>query len=201
MNTALSPVMYNDSGSFSSSQSNIWILSGDNGPIFLEVIDDINDLPITIPSSDWIHDFCPAFNIGKFFVFEYLMPNYTEGSDSFEERLNKAINAIKDMESKMIAGEWTDVIEDSRPIFELLKNQGEIKNLFIEDGFTDEAYNNLNNSLQSLFDFSSKFHHSVSQTKKVMPKIKASKEDAYLIYTISMTIVNLISKKLQKKLK
>jgi hypothetical protein len=193
------PVMYKHNNQFSSQNSNMWILSGNSGPIFLEVIDEVYDLPITIPSSDWIHDFCPAFNIGKFFVFEYLMPDYVPGSDSLDERLNKAIDVIKDMELKMISGEWTDVIEDSRPISELLKNQDEIKALFNEDGFTDEAYNNLNASLKSIFDFSSKFHHSESKTKEVMPRIKASKEDAYLIYTISIATVNLISKKLQKK--
>ena len=199
MNTAPAPVMYKYSESFSSQNSNMWILSGNSGPIFLEVIDEVYDLPITIPLSDWIHDFCPAFNIGKFFVFEYLMPDYVQGSDSLDERLNKAIDVIKDMELKMISGEWTDVIEDSRPISELLRNQDEIKALFNEDGFTDEAYNNLNASLKSIFDFSSKFHHSESKTKEVMPRIKASKEDAYLIYTISIATVNLISKKLQKK--
>jgi len=31
-----------------------------------------------------------------------------------------------------------------------------------------------------------------------MPEIKALKEDAYLIYVISMTIVNLISKKMKR---
>ena len=197
--TEETPVMYKYNEPFSSQHSNMWILSGDSGPIFLEVIDEVYDLPITIPSSDWIHDFCPAFNIGKFFVFEYLMPDYVPGSDSLDERLNKAIDVIKDMELKMISGEWTDVIEDSRPISELLRNQDEIKALFNEDGFTDEAYNNLNASLKSIFDFSSKFHHSESKTKEVMPRIKASKEDAYLIYTISIATVNLISKKLQKK--
>jgi len=196
------PVIYkNSSEPFESDQNNMWILSGDGSPIFLEVRDEIQDLPITIPSSDWIHDFCPAFNIGKFFVFEYMMPmmpNYNKGSNSFQERLNKAINAIKDMESKIISGEWTDVIENSRHIFELLKNQDEIKKLFIVDGFTNEAYEDLNRSLQSLFNFSSKFHHSENKTKELMPQIKASKEDAYLIYTISITIVNLISKKIAK---
>jgi len=31
-----------------------------------------------------------------------------------------------------------------------------------------------------------------------MPEIKASKEDAYLIYSLSMNLVNLISKKFQR---
>ena len=193
------PVMYKHNNQFSSQNSNMWILSGNSGSIFLEVIDEVFDLPMTIPSSDWINVFCPAFNIGKFFVFEYLMPDYVPGSDSLDEKLNKAIDVIKDMELKMISGEWTDVIEDSRPIFELLRNQDEIKKLFIIDEFTDGAYNDLNESLKSLFNFSSKFHHSLDKKNNLMPRIKASKEDAYLIYTISVTIVNLISKKLQKK--
>jgi hypothetical protein len=47
--------------------------------------------------------------------------------------------------------------------------------------------------------FASKFHHKLDKSKKkITPEIKASKEDAYLIYTLSMNIVNLISKKMQR---
>jgi len=79
-----------------------------------------------------------------------------------------------------------------------LRNQDEIKDLLIRDGYTEPAFADLNESLKKLFDYSSKFHHREDKGKKIMPEIKASKEDAYLIYSASMNIVNLISKKMQR---
>ncbi len=98
----------------------------------------------------------------------------------------------------MIKGDWNGVIEDSRAVWELLRNKDEIKDLLMRDGYSEQAFIDLNESLRQLFNFSSKFHHKEDKGKKIMPEIKASKEDAYLIYAISMTIVNLISKKMQR---
>ncbi len=56
----------------------------------------------------------------------------------------------------------------------------------------------LNDCINLLFKFSSKFHHKEDLQKKIMPEIKASKEDAELIYSLSINILNLISKKLQR---
>jgi len=194
------PVLYQyqGRGGFSSSYSNMWILSGDNGSTFIEMRNNNSKNKVTIHSSDWIHDYCPVFQIGRFSVFEYLMPDYTEGSGSVEERLNESINAIGKMEENLIKGEWNQVIEDSRAVWELLRNQKEIKDLLERDGYTDQASTALNESIKQLFNYSSKFHHREDQGKKIMPEIKASKEDAYLMYSMSMNIVNLISKKMQR---
>ncbi len=183
---------------FSASQANMYILSGDSSPTFIEIRNNNFKKPVTIPSSDWIHDYCPVFQIGRFSVFEYLIPDYIEGSGSVEERLNESINAIQNMEKNLIKCEWNQVIEDSRAVWELLRNKEEIKDLLMRDGHTEEAYTDLNEGIKQLFNYSSKFHHREDRGKRVMPEIKASKEDAYLIYAISMNIVNLISKKMQR---
>ena len=193
------PVVYQyQRDGFSTSHTNMWILSGDGSPAFIEIRNNNLKNKVTIRSSDWIHDYCPVFQIGKFSVFEYLLPDYIEGSGSIEERLSGSIDAIKNMEYNMIRGEWTEVIKDSRVVWELLRNQGEIKDLLMGDGYTESAFTDLNESLKQLFNYSSKFHHREDREKKMMPEIKASKEDAYLIYATSMTIVNLISKKMQR---
>ena len=193
------PVVYQyQRDGFSTRQINMWILSGDGSPAFIEIRNNNFKNKVTISSSDWIHDYCPVFQIGKFSVFEYLLPEYIEGSGSIEERLSGSIDAIKNMEYNMIRGEWTDVIKDSRVVWELLRNQDEIKDLLMGDGYNEQAYTELNESLRHLFKYSSKFHHREDLDKKIMPEIKASKEDAYLIYATSMTIVNLISKKMQR---
>ncbi|MFZ2412549.1 MAG: hypothetical protein WAW23_13335 [Candidatus Methanoperedens sp.] len=191
-------VYYRYQSKFSTSQTNMWILSGDGSPTFIEIKNNNFKNKVVIRSSDWIHDYCPVFQIGKFSVFEYLLPDYAEGSGSIEERLNESINAIKRMEENMIKGDWNGVIEDSRAVWELLRNQDEIKDLLMRDGYSEQAFIDLNESLRQLFNFSSKFHHKEDKGKKIMPEIKASKEDAYLIYAMSMNIVNLISKKMQR---
>ncbi len=204
------PIFYKYQSTLTERNVDMWILSGDGSPTFIEIENNNFKNKVIIRSSDWIHDYCPVFQIGRFSVFEYLMPDYIEGSGSIEERLNESINAIRKMEENMIKGEWNQVIEDSRAVWELLRNQEEIKDLFKRDGYTDEAvnalcgYKNSNEKkhygyFDNLFSFASKFHHKLDERKKIVqPDIKASKEDAYLIYATSMNIVNLISKKMQR---
>ena len=191
-------VFYNYNQEYSTQQINMWILSGNSGPEFIRTINKKFTNNVTISSSDWIHDYCPVFQIGKFAVFEYLLPEYTEGTGSIEERLNESINSIQKMENNIIKGEWNEVIENSRAVWELLRNQDEIEDLLIRDGYSEQAFENLNKSIKELFNFSSKFHHKEDRGKRIMPEIKASKEDAYLIYSLSMNLVNLISKKFQR---
>lgn len=191
-------VLHGDCSNQSSRFSDMRILSGDNSAAFIEFKNNNFENDVTIKSSDWIYDFCPVFQIGKFLVFEYLIPNYAEGIGNTEERLANSINAIKKMEEHIVRGEWNEVIEHSRAVGELLKNRGEIRDLLTGDGYTCQALEDLNESLKKLFDFASKFHHREDKEKNIMPEIRASKEDAYLIYSVSMNVVNLISKKIQR---
>lgn len=193
-----SAVFYEYKRDFSADKTDMWLLSGEGQPAFIEVRDNNFKMDINIASSDWIHDFCPIFQIGKFSIFEYLLPAYIVGSGSLEERLNEAINAIKKMEGKILEGEWDEVIDESRPICELLRNEKEIKDLMVRDGYNEQAFMDLNGSIKNLFNFSSKFIHRLDKDKKIMPEIKASKEDAYLIYSLCINLVNLISKKMQR---
>lgn len=190
-------IFYEYQSRFTRSQDDMWILTSDE-PGIIEIKTEELNQTYTISSSDWVHDFCPVFKLGKYFVFEYVLPDYEEGSGSIEERLNESVNAIKAMKENLIKGEWNDVIEGSRTVWELLRNQDEIGDLLRRDGYTNDAINNINESLRQLFNFSSKFHHREDRGRKIMPEIKASKEDAYLIYTMSVNIVNLISKKIQR---
>ena len=192
------PVFYQYTDRFSTLRTDMWILSGDGSPTFIEIRNNNFKNTVTIRSSDWIHDYCPVFQIGRFSVFEYLMPDYIPGSGSIAERLNNSINVIKKMEENLIKGEWNQVIEDSRAVLELIRNQDEIRDLLIRDGYSEPAFVDLNESLKKLYDYSSKFHHREDKGKKIMPEIKASKEDAYLIYATSMNVVNMISKKMQR---
>ena len=73
-----------------------------------------------------------------------------------------------------------------------------IKSLLIEkQGYSEEAASALTAGIGSLFDYGSKF---VKKTKRgeLLPKINAEKEDAYLIYSLSVSLVNLLTQKIRK---
>ena len=103
------------------------------------------------------------------------------------------------MKEKMIEGEWSEVIGNARPVFELLRKRDPIRDLLQKDGYTAETANYLLDSIQSSFKFSSKFLHRLDENReRIIPEIKASKEDAYLTYVTSAALINLIARKLKK---
>ncbi|MBU2594984.1 MAG: hypothetical protein KKG02_10655 [Candidatus Edwardsbacteria bacterium] len=188
-------ILYNYDSNFRSSNEDMWVLSGKGGSVFLEQSTFNQKSEIIISSSDWVHDFCPVFNIGNFVVFEFFTPEFVKGSGTMAERLNGAIKALQDMKEEIIKGDWNSVIEKSRGVFELLRNKAEVKDLLEKDGYTAEAISNIDQSFQSLFNLSSKFHHKEDQGKNIMPDIRAAKEDAYLIYSLAAGVVNMVSNK------
>lgn len=185
---------------FSAESADMWVLSGNSGSTFLKLRNNQLKGYIKIHSNDWLHDFCPVLQVGKFAVFEFQIPEYTERTGDLSKRINEAIEAVEKMEGDLRKSEWNRVIEDSRPIWELLRNVDEIKDLLLSDGYTEEAAGDLNASINKLFDYSSKFHHKLGKPpeKKIMYDIKASKEDAYFMYTTGLAFVNMISKKTQR---
>ena len=204
------PVYYQYQCGFSSRMNNMWILSGDSGASFLEVGTQTFKAKIVIPSSDWIHDYCPVFQIGKFSVFEYLIPDFVKGAGSIQEKLAESINAVKKMQGDIVEGDWNEVIEDSRVVWELLRSGNEIRDLLKRDGFTEDAIADLiggqdgagnrhEGCLNNLFNFASKFHHRLDKEQRLQPDIKASKEDAYLVYGLAVNVVSMISKKMRRQ--
>lgn len=177
----------------------MWLISGANNPTFLQFKYYDIQVEKEIKSNDWLHDFCPIFQIGKFAVFEFQLPETIDKHGDLPDKINEAIKSIENMENDLKKCEWNRVIEDARPIFELLKNTDEIKDLFQRDGYPEEAINDLSEAINKLFNFSSKFHHKMDKRKKkIIPEIKASKEDAYLIYSTGLAFCNAISKKIQR---
>ena len=62
---------YGHDSQFSSEFNNLWILSGDGSPTFLNINDQIMKKEgIRIPSLDWIHDFVPKLGLGEYFIVE-----------------------------------------------------------------------------------------------------------------------------------
>lgn len=204
-NNILNVVYQNDGANFRpSNRVDMWILSGDNGRTFLEIRNENIILPVTISESDWINDYCPLFGIGKFFTVEFPVFNEIESLNISKEILDRLTDSLKKMENNFILGDWNRVIELSRPFTELLKEEKQNKNifdLFIKDGYTEDSASDLKECFKNLFNFSSKFIHSTNRSKESLnPEINALEEDAYMIYTISIAFLNLISKKIAKAL-
>jgi hypothetical protein len=153
---------------------------------------------LKISGSDWVHDYCSAFNNTKYHVFEIPVPNLLNGSKKINQILQGSINSLAAMEDAKREGDWNAVIKESRPVWELTQKKDEIDALLRSDNLDETTIESFNKVLESLFDFSSKFIHKVSKgtDKKIMKANNASKEDAELIYSMSFSIVNLISKKI-----
>lgn len=180
---------------------NMWILSGDNEPTFLKVLE--VRLPwvkgITISSGEWVVDYAPLFGIGKFAMFELPILEEVKIKGDVANRVKEAIKSLERIKKDFIDAEWNKVIEDSRPIFELVRDESFMGKLLERDGYSNGAKKELLDSINNLFHFSSKFIHRIDPSgKEILPETKASKEDAYLIYTTAISLVNLFARKLKR---
>jgi len=63
-------IVYASDDEFCTSHTNRWIISGDGGPVFLEVREQLLKRDVTISSVDWIYDYVPKFGMGEYFIIE-----------------------------------------------------------------------------------------------------------------------------------
>ncbi|MDX9694374.1 MAG: hypothetical protein RBT49_01145 [Bacteroidales bacterium] len=151
---------------------------------------------IIISAADWLKEYYPVFGFNKYRIYELPLPRIesSKGNVDISNRINLAIESLKDVETAYNNGEWDKLIKESRPIWELIRNKDEIKILIENKDYNDETKEALNNLLSSLFNFSSKFIHKVSHKGELMQKNYISKEEAELIHLTSLGILNLFSK-------
>jgi len=58
------------SAEYSPAAEDLYILSGRSNPAFLATKRISKTVPISIPASDWIHDFAPKLGLGEYFIVE-----------------------------------------------------------------------------------------------------------------------------------
>ena len=197
-------ITFKYSPDFKSAQNNLWALSGDGRPVFLSMMRFVESKKWRIASSDWAQEYSPKLGIGKFMIVEILQPIPVTVKEKLAKRVNEANKALRNMEEKLREGEWTEVAEKARPVMELLREEALVKKLLIDAKFPEEATNALLNGIKGFFDFSSKFLHKLTRPKgrqkkrKLLPEVKAEKEDAYFIYMLSAGLINLIGRKIAK---
>jgi hypothetical protein len=178
---------------------NLWAISGSNDAVFLTIADWEQEIPVTIYSSNWIHDFAPQLGMGRFVLAELAIPTPIPIKGKHSKRVDKAFEALKKMEKEVREGEWTEAIEKSRPVAELLREEDLVKSLLTKHGYHEDAANSLITAIKGLFEYGSKFLHKVARDGTTIPPVtKAEKEDAYLTYTVSTALVNLLTQKARK---
>lgn len=161
---------------------------------------------IIIEQSDWVTNFSPKLGIGNFLLLELNIakPNISEFWKEIIELLTKN---VLEMEKSIRLGEWKKTMEYSRQFFDGLniKNtrqtnapfEDELRKILIEEQHNDEGITDLLKAIRSLFDFTSKYVHPKDRSGMVKPYPNAKKEDAYLVYTLSIGLLNLIGSKIQ----
>lgn len=110
---------------YSSSHSNMWILSGDGRPIFLATSEQPLKGSIRIPSMDWIYDYAPKFGLGEYFIVEI-----PKGKETIEEAWSYVEKAEECFRRWDVGG----VCDNCRKAGDVLNKK--IETEFGEDSFT-----------------------------------------------------------------
>lgn len=151
----------------------------------------------TIKSSDWINDYCPVFNLGRYKVFEIPLIDKFEGEHEIIKHLRAAVESLDFIEDAMNNGDWNSVIKESRPVWELFRDREQFTKLLKANDLNQITSQSFNSLMESCFDFASKFIHRKARGSKEVSAINnASKEEAQFIYSMAFSIVNLIGKKI-----
>ncbi|MCL4497249.1 MAG: hypothetical protein M1467_03965 [Deltaproteobacteria bacterium] len=163
-------------------------------------------LRLVIKSSDWIQEFAPVLGLGNFLTVEVPILNQEmkiEAHGDFEN-LSKILNDLVNngilykIHSFLVQGEWNKVVEESRKIWEpLQKNKNTITQLISgTTNISEDKANQFVESIDKLYGYSSDLHHSIYKGS-IKPSYIGDKSDAYMIYTLLVSIFNMISYKLK----
>jgi hypothetical protein len=170
------------------------------GPGLGEIRSEVATATVTIYASQWSSEFAPAFGVGRYLVVE--LPEVTsggQGQSPTQRRISAASEAIVQMQGDINAGHWSECVEHSRAVLELLRSPDELKPILLEDGLSDEAADDMLKSMKSAFDFASKFLKKTARgSAQLNPALVAKKEDAYYVYSTSVALVNLVARKLTR---
>jgi hypothetical protein len=182
--------------SFRPSHTNMWVLSGNNARTFLKREIKREERAAVIVSSDWLHDYVSLWHATNYLVLEIPHAEATPGKGGLQDWVDAATQAISNARSTLSKGEWNDVVEDLRPVWEVLRGKPDIKAMLEADGYTTDAAAALDSAIRQMFDFASKFVHRTDKTgKRLVPEVRAAKEEAMLVYALAGTVVNLIARK------
>ena len=166
-----------------------------------------------ISHSDWTTDFYDAFGIGRVILID--APGVSQGNFDKEkikkdheyevlaERLDSIGPYFQGMLDSMKTADWSEVVAKSRFIYEsLTKNGGReaIRKVLLEDMAIDQSnLSQLISGLENMYQFSSGLHHSLDKNSGSPKEIYVGRrEDAELMYYLSVSLVNALMSKLNR---
>lgn len=162
----------------------------------------------TIPQGDWIKRFSPYLGIGKFMLIELKIPDDLLVDEFWQKLYNRVVQNLQEMEKGLKNGDWQNVLTISRKFYENIKfgdkkpRHAKFREQFDvimkNQGHTDEGIQNLYDAIKNLFSFTSKYVHDKDTAGNLNPIVICTKEDAYLVYSLSIGLLNLIGKKISK---
>ncbi len=164
------------------------------------------NLQLTIKSSDWVQEFAPVLGLGNFLVMELPIINQEEvkiSSDTFSDlckKINDASGKLNNIKSLLIKGEWNRVVEDSRQIWESLQKSGDTiipQLISTTTGIDKDKSKQIKEAIDRIYGYASDLHHSVDSDNNIKLVYTGDKSDAYMMYTLLVSFVNLISYKLK----
>lgn len=156
---------------------------------------------VDIPASDWAHDFAPRLGLGTFLLYELPTPAKVLGEGPIYERLRRALESLQEMKDDLRDGEWNDLVEHSRDVWDLFRDKEEdlTRAALVSDGLSQESADALISSIKEMFTFATKFLKPIeAKGRGLNPPLKAEKEEAYLVLATAVSVTNLISEKLRK---
>lgn len=162
----------------------------------LEISEETGSIVHTIPNSDWVQSYLDKVNNTESVILTFPMLTDIENLSEIDKKINTAIQELKNVKNKINSGDWHELVQATRPIWELLMNKNEIKEYLNIAGYNEETVTSFNNLLHKTFDFVSKFiHFETRNDKKLMEKNHVTKDDALFIYSSAIHVLNLITKK------
>lgn len=142
---------------------------------------------------DWLHDYSPIFYTTEYLVVELPIK---KSKKVLNKRITSTYKSISEMKDCLENGDWNGVVKASRPIWEAFNSKADISSILKMSGMNEQTVISFETLIKSLFDFSSKFIHvEAKETRKIMEPNAANREDAELIYLISVSIINLLIRK------
>jgi hypothetical protein len=88
-----------------------WLLSGDNGPTFLNVERSIVELNHRIPSSDWINEYKSKLGLGRYITVEMPLPSDGSEEGRCHEYLKRARKAYDIWDLKSVFANCRDLVK------------------------------------------------------------------------------------------
>jgi len=180
---------------------------GSHGHTVLKSGHGIQKISYTIKASEWINNFKEGLKIGKFILIEIAQLNLDFQSINrfplekkeqiFKDRLIAATEIVQQMESELKNGEYGRVVEKLRGLEVIREDVKQyIKQIItVTTGMNEENVQDFTIAIDKLLHYGSALHHPMDSKGNLQSAYRGGKEDAYMVYMTTTSVVNLLGKK------